>query len=353
MESTPHGDYSGTRLDWNECPLGPSPRGIARVRAASTALHRYPRGLLGEVTAAVAADENVSCDAVLLTNGVDEAVDLVLALTDTAWYVSPGFDSYPDRAVVRGVAMNRIGLDADWQPTVAAHRLKGRGTVFVAQPHNPTGSLFRADWLDDVVHGADLVFLDTTYADFSDDPAAWAPASRPAGRHPRLLHFRSFSKSHGLAGIRLGALIGAPSLIRELSRRQRFHSVDSVALHALAGSLEDPEHRARIREQVLTLRPRYVRALRRHPLFAEVRDTHANFVVCRCLPGSDSADVTRALAEADVWVRDCAPLGLAGWLRISVGTADDLTRLLSALDSVHTHVPLSRLTSRPLGAPTP
>ncbi|MFA7767789.1 pyridoxal phosphate-dependent aminotransferase [Streptomyces sp. NRRL S-448] len=353
MESTPHGDYSGTRLDWNECPLGPSPRAIARVRTASTALHRYPRGLLGEVTAAVAAHEHVSCDAVLLTNGVDEAVDLVLALTDTGWYVSPGFDSYPDRAIVRGVTMRRIGLDADWQPAVAAHHLRSRGTVFVAQPHNPTGNLFHADWLDDVMHGADLVFLDTTYADFSDDPAAWAPAARTAGRHPQLLHFRSFSKSHGLAGIRLGALIGAPSLIRELSRRQRFHSVDSVALHALAGSLEDPGHRARIREQVLTMRPEYVRALRRHPLFAEVRDTQANFVVSRCRPGTDSADITQALADADVWVRDSGPLGLAGWLRISVGTADDLTRLLSALDTVRTHVSIPRPSPRPLGAPTP
>jgi hypothetical protein len=67
---------TGTRLDWNESPFGPSPVAIQRVRANAGDLHRYPRGLLGTVTVAVAHAQGLDPAGVLLTNGVDEAIDL-------------------------------------------------------------------------------------------------------------------------------------------------------------------------------------------------------------------------------------------------------------------------------------
>ncbi|MFI5756634.1 pyridoxal phosphate-dependent aminotransferase [Streptomyces sp. NPDC051569] len=335
MKSTPHGGTAGLRLDWNECAAGPSPAAIARVVANAGDLHLYPRGLLGEVTEAVARENGVAPDSVLLTNGIDEAVDLALTLVDTAWFVAPGFDAYPDRAQVLGRTARPIPLDEHGEPALSPAELAGRGAVFLAQPHNPTGRLFRSAWVSEAIGGAELAFLDTTYADFAD-PGAMEEILDPdsLAAHPRLLVFRSFSKSHGLAGVRLGALIGTPELIARLRGRQRFHSVNSVALHALAGSLDDQDHRRELRDQVLADRPRYVAALGAHPVFAEARDTHANFVVARCRNGLTSAEVTRRLAEQDVWVRDCGPLGLPGWLRISVSTTADLERLVDALHTV-------------------
>ncbi|MFD8965435.1 pyridoxal phosphate-dependent aminotransferase [Streptomyces sp. NPDC059568] len=340
MQSTVHGGTSGLRLDWNECATGPSPVAVARVVAGAGELHRYPRGLLGEVTEAVARENGVEAESVLLTNGVDEAVDLALSLVGTAYFVSPGFDGYLDRALVLGRTARAIPLDEQWEPVLDPAEL-GRGSaLFLAQPHNPTGHLFRSEWVDAAVAGAEVAFLDTTYADFAaPDVRGVLTDPYPLGSHPGLLLFRSFSKSHGLAGVRLGALIGAPGLISRLRSRQRFHSVNSIALHALAGSLEDPGHRLRLCAQVLADRPRYVEVLGAHPVFAEVRDTHTNFVVARCRDGLSSADVAGRLADRDVWIKDCGPLGLPGWLRISVGTLDDLDRLvheLSAIDPAHT-----------------
>ncbi|MFE7976024.1 pyridoxal phosphate-dependent aminotransferase [Streptomyces shenzhenensis] len=328
------GGVAGLRLDWNECAGGPSPMAVARVAANAADLHRYPRGLLSEVSEAVARENGVDPGSVLLTNGVDEAVDLVLTLVDTAWFVSPGFDSYPHRAAVLGRTARPIALDEHWEPTVSPAELAGQGAVFIAHPHNPTGHLFDSAWVDAVVAGAELAFLDTTYAAFAGpDLQGTLTDPYPLDTHPRLLMFRSFSKSHGLAGVRLGALIGAPGLISRLRGNQRFHSVDSVALHALAGALDDPGHQLKLREQVLTERPYYVKALRAHPVFAEARDTHANFVVARTRDGLSSAEVTRRLAEQNVWVRDCGEFGLTGWLRISVGTRDELGKLVDALDA--------------------
>lgn len=330
------GGVTGLRLDWNESPFGPPAAAVARVLANARDLHRYPRGLLEAVTEAVALDNGVEPESVLLTNGVDEAIDLALLSVDTCWFVTPGFDAYADRARVLGRTARPIPLDASWRPALRPAELaEAGGAVFLAQPHNPTGQLFPAEWTDEVISRAELVFLDTTYADFSSRPASLAhPEPRDAARHPRLLMFRSFSKGHGLAGVRLGALIGAPRLLTRLRSRQRFHSVDSVALHAVAGALADPDHRARLRAHILAERPHYVAELATQPIFTEVRDTHTNFVVARCREDLSSAEVVKRLAEHDVWVRDGGPLGLPGWLRITVGTSDDLLRLAGALTTI-------------------
>ncbi|WP_157253011.1 pyridoxal phosphate-dependent aminotransferase [Nonomuraea typhae] len=312
------------RLDWNESPLGPPPAAVARLRAHAADLHLYPRGLLEEVTADVARDSGAEPEAVLLVNGVDEAIDLVLGLVPGCRYVTPGFDAYAERARVLGRTARPIPLDAGWQP---AGLPEPGGAVFLAQPHNPTGGMFPAAWVRQVLEAAEVLVLDTTYADFAAQPY-------PVETHPRLLVFRSFSKSHGLAGLRVGALTGSPRLIGRLRERTRFHSVDSAALHALAGALADPGHRARLRAHVLAERPRYAAELGRHPAIGEVRDTEANFVLARPREGLVAGEVAKRLAEHDVWVRDCGPLGLPGWLRVTVGTVDDLARLAGALTLV-------------------
>jgi len=325
------GPTTGLRLDWNESPLGPSPQAVARVVAHAGDLHRYPRGLLGQVTTAVADYHEVPASAVLLTNGVDEAVDLALSLVRSAWYALPGFDGYADRVRAAGKPGHLIPLDDRWEPTIVpADLARAGGAVFVAQPHNPTGNLFGQDWVREVLAGAQLAFLDATYADF----ASVALPVPSYTQHPRLLVFHSFSKSFGLAGIRLGALVADPSVIAELGGRQRFHSVDSVALHAVAGALDDLEHKARLCRYIRTQRPRYVATLTRSAVFTEVCDTHANFVVARCRDDLGAERIAADLADRDVWVRDCSSLGLPGSLRISVGTPEELLRMADVLDEI-------------------
>jgi histidinol-phosphate aminotransferase len=312
------------------------------VRAAPS-LHRYPRGVMEEVSELTASYLGVSPDEVLLTAGVDEATDLALPLARRAWVVRPGFDGYVERAGATGKPVSVISLGPDWEPASHPDPAIGRDDiVFLAQPNNPTGNVFGEQWLADLRRTASFVFLDETYVDFSTRRSALAEANR----EPGLLVFRSFSKALGLAGTRLGCLVASADTLAGLRRGQRFLPIDSISLHAVAGTLQDTAHIERLTRYVCQARPALVEMLRSCGLFGDVRDTEANFVLA--LPRSDAVTaVESALLGERIKVRACDPLGLPGWLRISVGSRDDLWRLGACLSRIGTST--TRLPVLPAG----
>lgn len=315
------------RLHWNENPLGPPPAAVARLRAAAAEAHRYPVALRAEATHAFARAVGLAPEQVLLTCGVDEATDLVLARARRACIVEPGFDGYRQRAEATGVPVLSMELDAEWQPRFDPGVLEVHDVVLLAQPHNPTGSRFSVDWLRQVMTGPARTVIDETYVDFSAGPSAVPDLAE----HPRLLVFRSFSKSYGLAGLRLGALLGTPAAIAGLASRQCFHSVDSLALHGLLGALEDPDHLERVVAFVRAGRVALADLLRMSDRVDRVVVTETNFVLASCRTGATATDLTQALAEHDVLITDCARFGMPGWLRVSTGTPADLERLGAAV----------------------
>ncbi|WP_203897805.1 aminotransferase class I/II-fold pyridoxal phosphate-dependent enzyme [Virgisporangium aliadipatigenens] len=315
------------RLDYNESPIGPPPRAVAELRERAGDLHRYPRDLEPEVTREVAAHFGVDPGDVLLTNGVDEAVDLLLHDVAEIWTVAPGFDGYAQRAAVHDRAVHTIPLDDRWQPVAPPLAFAGSRAVFLAQPNNPTGNLFPRAWVEEVTAVADLVFLDETYLEFSDSPS-FAPLLRS---RPNLVLFKSFSKAFGLAGARLGALVGATQRIAPLRERRAFYSVDSLSLASVAGALADADHRAELKRHMAGARTAYLDALRSSEVFAEVRDTQTNFLLARCPTPQHSAAVTDRLAQQGVRVRRCADFGLPQWIRVSIGSYEALDALSNAL----------------------
>jgi histidinol-phosphate aminotransferase len=321
-------------LDWNESPIGVPPQAAKRVIDAAHRIHRYPRGLMEEVAELAAIHFRVEPDQILLTAGVDEAIDLTLSLASRAWGVRPGFDGYEDRARANGKPFRPIGLGPDWQPTAPPDQAIGTSDiVFLAVPGNPTGNLLPATWIDAVRRSAGYTFVDETYAEFSSHSSLLEYVRGGADR--RLLVYRSFSKAAGLAGIRLGCLIGAPEVIGDLQPLRRFMPIDAVSLHAAAGLLEEPEFLAELSAYVRRARPQLCSQLRASALFDDVRESEANFVLARPAAGSAPA-LFAQLARDRVRVKDAAVLGLPGWLRISVGTPQDHARLLASLGRVPT-----------------
>ncbi|MFE0654629.1 pyridoxal phosphate-dependent aminotransferase [Streptomyces sp. NPDC059534] len=323
------GEPSRAYLDFNENPLGPSPQAIAAVASAARDLHRYPRDAASRVSELLARFYGVSLDRILLVNGVDEAIDLALGLVDSAWTVRPGFDAYSHRAEVLGKKVRRIVLDDRFEPSCDPEELASGGVVFLAQPHNPTGNFFSPSWMDAAAASAELVFLDETYIEFSDRDSLMPSVSDD--NNANLLIFRSFSKVYGLAGIRLGVLVGSPRRIASLRERQRFHSVDSVALHAAEGTLSDLEHIARSQAHVAAMRPQYRACVANSRLFEDAPPTQASFVIGKCREGLDGGRLTAALRDLGVEVKDCAPMGMPDWIRFSIGTEQDLSLLEWAL----------------------
>lgn len=325
-EPSPGGDLL---MDWNESPLGPPPAAVERVIAAAGQLHRYPRGLMTEVTELAAKHLGVTPKHVLLTAGVDEAIDITLSLAERAWGVEPGFDGYVERAAANNRPFHGIPLGADWQPTVDKVDAGAGDIVYLAQPDNPTGMLYDIDWIRRVRDTAEYVFLDETYHEFSARPSA-LPA---AADSPGLLVYRSFSKAMGLAGIRVGCLVAEPAVIARLEPFRRFMPIDAVSLHAAAGLLSNTSFVNRLKDHVLTARPLLAAALRESGLFTEVRNTEANFVMAEPMP-EIREQVFAALASERIRVKECGGLGLPGWLRVSVGTLADQDRLASCLATV-------------------
>lgn len=315
-------------LDWNESPLGPPPVAVRRLIETAAQLSERPVGLAAAVTDLAAAHLGVTTRQVLLTSGVDEALDLAMTLADRGWALDPGFD-FRARIEPCGKQFAPIAVDDDWQPVEVADRLGPRDALFIAQPGNPMGNLTDPAWIERHRVRCGLFFLDETYQGFS---GARSVLERGI-EDDRTLVYRSFAKSFGLAGLRVGCLVGHPDLIARLAPARRDAPIDAINLHAAAAVLEDPGFAATLTSFVVAGRPRLAALLRDCGLFAEVRDTETNFVIAR--PAAGPADAfAELLAGQGVRVKPCGYFGLPEWIRVGVPDEDGLNRLAQALDRV-------------------
>lgn len=315
-------------LDWNESPLGPPPVAVQRIIDRAHLIHRYPRGLMEEVRDLAARYLGVDSSQILLTSGVDEALDITMSLAERGVGVEPGFD-FNARVLVCGKPFLAIPLAADWQPPRCAEKLTKSDAVFIAQPGNPTGNLIRQEWLDEVREAAGYFFMDETYQEFCSAPSI---LGKPF-LDKRTVVYRSFAKAFGLAGIRVGCLVGHPGLIAPLESRRRFMPIDAVSLNAAAAVLEEPSFVQNISSHVLKARPELAATLRQSGLFLEVRDTETNFVIARVHSGTADA-VADVFARHGVQVKACGIFGLDDWIRVGVGSWKELAVLAERLSAI-------------------
>jgi histidinol-phosphate aminotransferase len=321
------------RLHRNECLLGPPRSAVRRLSAAAQRVHVYPTGVYERATRAVAEYFGVGPKQVLLTTGVDEATDLCLLVARRAHVFTPGFDGFADRAGALGRPLVVQRLDERLEiPATTLETIAPGDVVFVASPSNPTGHRFRDAVLRSLIALRATVMLDETYADFASN----APGLRWLGRNPRFVVFRSFSKAFGLAGLRIGCLVGPAEIVGELGSRKPFYSVDSLALEAVCGVLEeDRDFPRRLAEATCRLRSQLAGRLRALPLFDSVSDTEANFVLARCGEDAQARWLAAVLAsDFGILVAYTGQFGLPGGLRITVGQEDDNEALLAALEHV-------------------
>jgi histidinol-phosphate aminotransferase len=328
-----HGESEVAQLDRNEALLGPPPGAVARVRSAIARGHLYPHEAAARARVAAAAHFEVDPAQLILTAGVDEAADLCILELGEPYTVTPGFDGYGDRAA----ALNHRVYAWALTPTHALPRellgsvSEGR-LVMLASPNNPTGNAFAPQALRALLWRGAYLMLDETYADF----CAHAPGMGWLREHPNLLVFRSFSKAYGLAGLRIGCLIGRPQLIARLRARQAYLTTSGLAAEALVGALEsDPDFPRRHAHEVKTLREQLVTQLRATGAFTRVYPSEANFVFVLCASAAHATSIHAALAQRwRVIVASTLPLGEPAGLRIGVGLPANTQRLLSGLRSL-------------------
>lgn len=316
----------GLALASNEA-VGFSPA-VSRALSDGAAWNRYPDPLATPLRAALAAKHGVDIDQILVGNGSDELVQLLVAAfvgkDGTVVAADPPYAM--SRICTLIVGGHFIGV-----PLVEAHHdLDAIAAVpaelaYVVNPHNPTGTLrTRAEIAAFAAQArANVRVIDEAYIDFADADDVDAV---PLIADGRTVVLRTFSKAYGLAGLRVGYLIASAEIVAQLRRVRAPFSVTAPAQLAALAALGDAEYLRRHVADVQQVRRSLTRELR--ACGAEVPDSHANFVLAT---GIDETAAISALAAEGIAVRAGTGLGLPGSIRITVPQPNDLPRLLDAV----------------------
>ncbi len=320
------------KLASNENPLGPSPLGLAAARKALENLHLYPDGGCTFLREKLAAKWSLRPSNFVIGNGSNEVMILLaqafLRPGDEVVFGSQAFIVYKLATLLFGATPVEVpmpGFRHDLAAMRAAVTPRTR-IVFLASPNNPTGG---TDSPEEIVALArslpeDVIFcLDEAYAEYLDRTADLRPLMAE-GR--KLVVTRTFSKAYGLAGLRVGYLVGSEEVCGLINRVRQPFNVNLPALAGAEAALDDAEFLSRSRRANAEGVAQLSDGLRR--LGFEFIPGHANFLAAK-IPNAEEAFTT--LQKAGVIVRPLKGYGMGGWLRLTVGTPAQNERLLSEL----------------------
>ena len=327
----PLGNRCGLRMDFNENTVGASPGVLQCLRDLNLEhLARYPER--ESVELALAEFFRVRPEELLLTNGVDEAIHLIcetfLESHDQAVIVVPTFGIYELFVGATGAKPVPVLAKQDFAfPTndVLANLSDRTRLVVIANPNNPTGQVAsRADLLR-IAHSAPqaAILIDEAYFEFYGETVL-----DHIGRLPNLFVARTFSKAYGLAGLRIGVLLGPSEQITAVRRVASPYNVNAVALACLPTALADQNFVQRYVDDVRQGRERLQDELR--SLGIPYWASRANFVLASF--GQQHRAFVDDMRRRGVLVRDRSQdPGCEGCVRITVGAAEHMDQLLVAI----------------------
>ncbi|MDM7914720.1 MAG: histidinol-phosphate transaminase [Candidatus Eisenbacteria bacterium] len=328
------------KLASNENPLGASPRALEAIRKALAEVHRYPDGGGFYLRQALADRFRLTPDSALLGNGSSEIIEMLahayLADGDEAIFSQQSFVMYPIAIASvngRGVAVpatrdRRHDVDAILAAVTDRTKL-----IFVANPSNPTGTYIARPDLSRLLAGVPesvLVLVDQAYQEYVEEPDyPDALDDLREGRNVAIL--RTFSKIYGLAGIRIGYVLGPADVIHTLNRIRSPFNTSHVAQAAGCAALEDEEWVLRCRTENARERTFLQTELSRRGVAFTPSVT--NFLLIQ--PAGALASLITLFEKRGVIIRPVGGPGLANFARVSVGTRAENEKFLAALDALH------------------
>jgi histidinol-phosphate aminotransferase len=326
------------KLASNENPLPPSDRVQKAIIAALPSLNRYPDGSGFYLRQALAKRHGVGQDQVLLGNGSNELIELLvrtfLKPGDEAVVPHPSFVVYPmivqAAGGVRVMVMlkdHRLDLDAMARAVTPLTKM-----VFIANPNNPTATIVTADEVRHFlarIPPRTIVVFDEAYTEFAQGPD-FPDTLEYVKEGRKVVVLRTFSKAASLAGLRVGYAVADADAVALMNRIRQPFNVNSLAQVAALAALDDEPH---VLECV-----RMIEA-GRHFLYDEFKrlgisyvPSRANFILVDV--GRSAADIYQKLLHEGVIVRPLTPFGMETALRITVGTPEENRKLIKALRRV-------------------
>jgi len=323
-------DAGITKLNTNENPYPPSPRVAGAIAAVVGGLRRYPDPVGTLFREAAARLHGVTPDMVLAGNGSD---DLLTILTrafvgpgDVVAYPTPSYILYRTLAEIQDARPVEIPFDPGWKLDPAAFARAGAKLAFLANPNSPSGTALAPAEVAVVARALSCpLVVDEAYGDF-----AGADCIGLIADHPNVIVTRTLSKGYSLAGLRLGYLVARPEVVEGLIKVKDSYNCDALSLAGAVAAIEDRAYLGETRAKILATRSRLSAAMQ--GLGYHVPESRANFVWCA--GGPPASGIYEELKARRILVRLMRYPGRDDGLRITVGTDEEIDRLLGALGEI-------------------
>jgi len=331
------------KLASNENPLGPSPKAVEALRNASGEVHRYPDASGFELRQALAKKHKIPIEQIVLGSGSDELIHYIglifLEPGDHQIMAHPGFSRYEALATLVGATTSKVPVDEDGKhdlDAMAKEVNEKTKIIWIANPNNPTGTIVRKKELrsfhDELPSDIILVF-DEAYFDFVEDSEMpdsleWIKENR--ANKARVIGLRSFSKTYGLAGLRIGYGVFPPDIADAIHRVRMPFNANLLAQIAARAAIEDEKFLERSKRANREAIEKLTAICKKYN--AKVCESHANFVWADF--GRPTLPIYEALLKKGVIVRPGASFGAPNCLRISTGLPHELEIFEKAIGEV-------------------
>jgi histidinol-phosphate aminotransferase len=328
------------KLASNENPLGTSPAVVRTIERWAEAVFRYPQAGSPELRRALADWHTCSPDTIVVGNGSDEIIDLLLRVKpepgrNNIVIFEPSFSIYRLQASLCGLEIRTVPVNQDLSlPLRSLSEAADSRTscVFVTNPDNPSGYAASAEAILELAGSLPpdcLLVVDEAYVDFAAEPSRHSllPYVEPQGN---IAVLRTFSKIYGLAGLRVGYGVMPAGLADMLLRVKLPFSLNLLAEKAALSALEDPAFLEATRDAVLQGRSFLADELER--LHCRPYPSQANFI-CFAPPAAPRR-VFEALLSQGIIIRPLDSYGLTDHLRVSVGRSDENRAFILALEDI-------------------
>ncbi|MFH1038068.1 MAG: histidinol-phosphate transaminase [PVC group bacterium] len=315
------------KLNTNENPYPPSARAIQEIREiASDVVRRYPDPRSDRLRETIACVYGFQPENIIVGNGSDELLSIAFRSFagegDRVAFPTPSYSLFGVLARIQGAEVREYSLNDDFSLPEAFYGAPA-SIKLIASPNSPTGTFYPAKVINRILEeSGGIVLVDEAYVDFAEDNCLSLVT-----RYPNLLVTRTCSKSYALAGLRVGYAFGAAEIISGMMKVKDSYNLNALSV-AAAAALEDREYFQKTVALITAEREKLMASLSR--LGFTVFPSGANFILCRP-PGGNAKMIYEALVARKILIRFFDTPRLKEYLRISIGTPDEMDILVEAI----------------------
>lgn len=327
-------DMKYVKLNTNESPYPPAPGVAEAVAAEAGRLQLYCDPVCADLRDALANRYGVARENVFVSNGSDDILNFAFMAFggsgERAYFPDISYGFYKVYAELHGIPYRQIPLREDFSIDPADY-MGLNGFIAIANPNAPTGMALTAAQVEDIVRANPdrVVLIDEAYVDFGAQSCAFLTA-----KYDNLLVVQTFSKSRSMAGARLGFAIASEAVIADLERIKYStnpYSVNRMTLAAGVATLKQDEYCMENCQKVMQTREQTAKRLADTGF--EVLPSKANFLFAR-RPGADGGFLYRELKARGVLVRHFDAPRISDFLRITIGTPEQMDALFEQLTQI-------------------